>query len=126
MFPPEMGKRWLNSLCKISYASIMRPMEFLNVHMIALQGIFYFSWSLHISKEREACRHILHLKSSDRESPCGSVAETPRSQRRGLGFEPWSGNWIPHATTKSLHAATKDRRKILRATTKTLQSQINI
>ena len=41
-------------------------MEFLNVHMIALQGIFYFSWSLHISKEREACRHILHLKSSDR------------------------------------------------------------
>ena len=29
-------------------------------------------------------------------------------QCRGPGFNPWSGNWIPHATTKKLHAATKD------------------
>ena len=25
----------------------------------------------------------------------------------GTRFDPWSGNWIPHATTKSSHAATK-------------------
>ena len=37
------------------------------------------------------------------------------SQCRGSGFDPWSGNSIPHATTKILHAATK-----------TQLSQINI
>ena len=26
----------------------------------------------------------------------------------GPRFRPWSGNWIPHATTKSLHITTKD------------------
>ncbi|TEA31943.1 hypothetical protein DBR06_SOUSAS8310198, partial [Sousa chinensis] len=25
----------------------------------------------------------------------------------GPGFDPWSGNWISHATTESLHATTK-------------------
>ena len=39
--------------------------------------------------------------------PAGSVVKTPHSQCRGPGFNPWSGNWIPHATTKSPHAATK-------------------
>ena len=27
-------------------------------------------------------------------------AKTPSSQHRGPGFDLWSGNWIPHATTK--------------------------
>ena len=43
-----------------------------------------------------------------RDLPGGPVAETPCSQFRGPGFDPWSGNWIPHATTRSLHATTKD------------------
>ena len=29
------------------------------------------------------------------------------STARGLRFDPWSGNYIPHATTKSSNAATK-------------------
>ena len=34
--------------------------------------------------------------------PGGPVARTPSSQCRGPGFNPWSGNWIPHAATKDL------------------------
>ena len=33
---------------------------------------------------------------------------TPYSQCRGPRFDSWSGNYIPHAATKSLHTATKD------------------
>ena len=39
--------------------------------------------------------------------PSGPVAETPCFQCRGSGFALWSENSIPHAATKSLHAATK-------------------
>ena len=28
------------------------------------------------------------------------MAKTPCSQNRGLGLDPWSGNKIPHTTTK--------------------------
>ena len=28
------------------------------------------------------------------------MAKTLCSQGRGPGFDPWLGNWIPHATTK--------------------------
>ena len=41
--------------------------------------------------------------------PGGPVVRTLSSQCRWPGFHPWSGNKIPHATTKSLHAATKTR-----------------
>ena len=54
--------------------------------------------------------------------PGGPMAKTPHSQCRGPGFDPWSGNQVPHAKTKSSHTTTN---KILRATTKTLHSQIN-
>ena len=40
--------------------------------------------------------------------PGGPVSKTLHSQCRGPGFDPWSGNWIPRAATKSLHEATKD------------------
>ena len=43
-----------------------------------------------------------------RDFPGGPVAKTPHSQCREPGFEPWSGNLIAHAATKSLHATTKD------------------
>ena len=40
--------------------------------------------------------------------PGGPGVRTSSSQSRGPKFDPWSGNWIPHATTKNLHATTKD------------------
>ena len=39
--------------------------------------------------------------------PGGLVVETPHSQCRGPGFDPWSGNWILHAAIKSSHATTE-------------------
>ena len=36
-----------------------------------------------------------------RNFPGGPVAKTPCSQYRGLGFGPWSGNYISHAETKT-------------------------
>ena len=44
----------------------------------------------------------------ERDFPGGPVAMTPCFQCRGLEFDPWSGNYIPHATDKSLHTSTKD------------------
>ena len=40
--------------------------------------------------------------------PGGPVAKAPSSQCKGPEFTPWSGNWIPHVTMRSLHATTKD------------------
>lgn len=39
--------------------------------------------------------------------PGRPVAKTPCSQHRGLGLDPWSGNWTPCATAESLHKATE-------------------
>ena len=50
------------------------------------------------------------------------MVKTPHSQCRGPGFDPWSGNQVPHAATKRSHPTTK---KILHATIKTLHSQIS-
>ena len=38
--------------------------------------------------------------------PGGPLADS-HSQCRGPGFDPRPGNWIPHAATKSVHAAAK-------------------
>ena len=70
--------------------------------------------------------------------PGGSVAETPCSQCRGPGFDPWSGNRshmlllivcmpklkVLHATTERSHTWQRSS-KILSAATKTQCSQIN-
>ena len=40
--------------------------------------------------------------------PAGPVAKTLSSQCRGPMLNPWSGNWILHATTKESQAVTKD------------------
>ena len=48
--------------------------------------------------------NIFSLYKSDKAHwglPCGPVAKTLHSQCRGPRFDPWSGNWIPHATTKT-------------------------
>ena len=39
--------------------------------------------------------------------PHGPVAKTLCSQCRGTGFNPWLGNWIPHAATKGSYTITK-------------------
>ena len=49
------------------------------------------------------------------------VAKTLSSQCRGPGFEPWSGNYIPHASTKSRMPLLK----ISLTATKTQCSQTN-
>ena len=50
--------------------------------------------------------HIAINKMS-RDFPGGSVVKTLNSQCRGLKFDPWSGNQIPYAVTKSLHGTLK-------------------
>ena len=50
----------------------------------------------------------MKLKYIYRDFPGGLVAKIPRSQLREPRFNPWSGNKIPHAATKSSHATTKD------------------
>ena len=58
------------------------------------------------------------------------MAKTPSSQYRKPRSESWSGNWIPHTTTKDPTCSnershvSQQRSKILHATTKTQQSQI--
>ena len=39
--------------------------------------------------------------------PGGPVAKTSGSKCKGSKFDPWSGNYIPHAAAKSLQASTK-------------------
>ena len=39
--------------------------------------------------------------------PDGPVAETLHSQCKRPKFDPWWGNKIPHASSKSLHDTTK-------------------
>ena len=46
-------------------------------------------------------KKILNCQSNLEDFPCGAVAKTLRSQCRGLGFNSWSGNSIPHAANKT-------------------------
>ena len=51
----------------------------------------------------------LQQESTFRDFPGGPVAKTLCSRGRGPGFNPWSGNQIPHAAAKSSHAAISTR-----------------
>ena len=51
------------------------------------------------------------------------MAKTTSSQCRDPGFNPWTGNWIPQAAAKSLHATTKIKDPTCQ--TRTGNSQIN-
>ena len=42
------------------------------------------------------------IKTYSRDFPGGPVVKTLYSQCRGPGFNPWSGNYVPHTTTKDL------------------------
>ena len=48
----------------------------------------------------------LYLKSSNRDFPGRPVVKTLCFQRKGLGFDPWSGNYIPQ------HSQKKKKKKI--------------
>ena len=51
---------------------------------------------------------IAHKMEEGWDFPGGPVGKTPCSQCRGLGFDPWLGNYIPYyAATKSSRASTK-------------------
>ena len=43
------------------------------------------------------------FKTLVRDFPGGPVVKTPYSQCKGSGFDPWSGNYIPHAATTRSH-----------------------
>ena len=49
-----------------------------------------------------------YLRWSKRDFPGGPVAKTPRSQSRGPGLNPWSGNWFPRAATKDPTCRNED------------------
>ena len=56
-----------------------------------------------------------------RDIPGDSTAKTPCYQCRMLWFDPWSGNWIPHAKLR----VYMSQLKIPCATTEARHSQIN-
>ena len=43
----------------------------------------------------------------------GPVAKTLGSQCTGSRFDPWSGNYIPHAATKTWHSRINKNKQIL-------------
>ena len=53
-------------------------------------------------------KRMIISKEQYRNFPGGPVAKAAHYQCRGPGFQPWSGNQISHAATKSSHATTKD------------------
>ena len=51
----------------------------------------------------------LNLKKKlDRDFPGSPVGKTPSPQCKGLGFDPWSENQIPHAATEDPVCLNKD------------------
>ena len=50
-----------------------------------------------LAQEKEV---YMSIKKKYGDFPGGPVAKVPSSQCRGPRFNPWSGNYIPHATTK--------------------------
>ena len=57
------------------------------------------SWTLK-EKTKKKKKEKINSKNKERDFPGGPVANTRCSQCRGPGFDPWSGNQIPHAATK--------------------------
>ena len=80
-----------------------------------LRNMCFFSpWG---EKKRKLKLHrniSFHLESPmSGDFPGGRVAKTLCSQCWGLRFDPWSGNWIPQATTKNPTCHSKDRRSCM-------------
>ena len=67
------------------------------------------------------------FKTHFQDSPGGPVDKTSGSQCRGPGFDPWSGNYIPHGFTNSYDTAKRScmpQLKMPYAATKTRHNQI--
>ena len=81
------------------------PCKLRNVFLLSMGGK---------KKKRKLKLHrniSFHLESPmSGDFPGGRVAKTLCSQCRGHRFDPWSGNWIPQATTKNPTCHSKDRR----------------
>ena len=52
---------------------------------------------------------VFENESSYWDFPSGPGTKTLHSQCRGTGFDPWSGNWIPYATTKDPTCCNQDQ-----------------
>ena len=93
------------------------PCKLRNVFLLSMGGE---------KKKRKLKLHrniSFHLESPmSGDFPGGRVAKTLCSQCRGHRFDPWSGNWIPQATTKKSHVS-QQRSKIPHAATKTWGSE---
>ena len=50
---------------------------------------------------------MIHIKKSLGTSLVGQRLRLQSPSGEGLKFNPWSGNWIPHATTKTWHSQKK-------------------
>ena len=80
-------------------------------HFLFMYKRFIYNWIVKPKKKREsedkeeAQILIWHPIQKAR---CVIEQNMPCSQCRGPGFNPWSGNWSLHVTTKSSHATTKD------------------
>ena len=54
--------------------------------------------NIHLTVSRLHWSHP--LETLIRDLPGGPVVKTPYSQCKSSGFDPWSGNYMPHAATK--------------------------
>ena len=78
--------------------------------MKLLEFIYPFCWQwtffLLLYFRKQGCCELLSAceRVNSGDFPSSPMAKTPRSQCWGPRFNPWSGNWIPHATTKTWHS----------------------
>ena len=73
-----------------------------------IAGRFFTSWATWEALKyiKNSWNSILRkwttqLQNTQRHFPDGPVIKTPCSECRRHEFSPWSGNWIPHATTQT-------------------------
>ena len=89
----------------LDHAGIVRPITY-KVRCVE----FYTRPSLEVRKENVKIIvyvYALFLKEKIRDFPGGPVARALCSHCRGPGFDPWSGNWIPHVVTKRVLHTTR-------------------
>ena len=75
-------------------------------------NLFLGGWAMvftFVSSLYQPWESFIHSTTIYGDFPGGSVGKTLRSQCTGPWFDPWLGNYIPHAATKSLHVTTKTR-----------------
>ena len=61
-------------------------------NILILNKIIFPRAEEHESSKGSLCMITQHMKKDPQDFPGGPVGKTPRSQCRGPGFDPWSGN----------------------------------